>query len=321
MTKVLGIREKVVRYRERAEKKYLSKMYKQKKYTSDVYERRKKDLERWVTKKMAEIYKAKAGMVNEWQITAKMIEEVRTRALKIKRVLVKNSFSDSSIALDESLEKIKVLEADSLIESTKKERRISIYDKGKKVNQPTLVTKQGFAEVVMEEIYNELIEDSIWSVIEVQRRVAECNIRNTLKQQATSKQIGISTDIHQVNKYIDELFNQIISSPNNLLDAINQPFYYDPLEILRHIREHRLIRLEANDCTCTMIPLSVYLKLEKAKAVNNLKDGNKYLLGECEHIHNKAIFDCINHALNFVRLYGIHGGTNDMVNIRKSVIY
>lgn len=31
------------------------------------------------------------------------------------------------------------------------------------------------------------------------------------------------------------------------------------------------------------------------------------MISEADHIHNKAIFDCVNEAMNLVRPYGVHG--------------
>ena len=31
------------------------------------------------------------------------------------------------------------------------------------------------------------------------------------------------------------------------------------------------------------------------------------MISEADHIHNKAIFDCVNEAMNLVRPYGIQG--------------
>lgn len=31
------------------------------------------------------------------------------------------------------------------------------------------------------------------------------------------------------------------------------------------------------------------------------------MISEADHIHNKAIFDCVNEAMNLVRPYGVQG--------------
>lgn len=58
-----------------------------------------------------------------------------------------------------------------------------------------------------------------------------------------------------------------------------------------------------------VLPLDLYLKLEKRRKENREKDmqgdkpkeavatQDKNFLAECEHIHNKVLFDCINDSL------------------------
>jgi hypothetical protein len=56
-----------------------------------------------------------------------------------------------------------------------------------------------------------------------------------------------------------------------------------------------------------ILPLDLYLKLEKRRKENReLERGlreegkeslDKNFLAECEHIHNKVLFDCINDSL------------------------
>jgi len=49
-----------------------------------------------------------------------------------------------------------------------------------------------------------------------------------------------------------------------------------------------------------VVPLDLYLKLEKRRKESR-EDTNgqpeKNFLAECEHIHNKVLFDCINDSL------------------------
>jgi len=44
------------------------------------------------------------------------------------------------------------------------------------------------------------------------------------------------------------------------------------------------------------------------------------MISEADHIHNKAIFDCVNEAMNMVRPYGIQGEPMPWSNVpRKNV--
>jgi len=55
-----------------------------------------------------------------------------------------------------------------------------------------------------------------------------------------------------------------------------------------------------------VLPLELYLKLEKRRKesresrdreISSSENVDRGLVGECEHIHNKVLFDCINDSL------------------------
>lgn len=71
-----------------------------------------------------------------------------------------------------------------------------------------------------------------------------------------------------------------------------------------------------------ILNVQLYLTLEKEResvikeAIEQIKQQSEEeineeelaeMISEADHIHNKAIFDCVNEAMNLVRPYGIQG--------------
>lgn len=120
---------------------------------------------------------------------------------------------------------------------------------------------------------------------------------------ASRKHEGIRTDEEFISQYIDELFTEVCSSNKaKLISEINKSLTKSPLEVLTNLQNpeyNHLIQTQLPHEVNPVVSLSTYLKLE-----------NNYQLppyDEYVHIHNKAIFDAANEALNLIRPYGLNG--------------
>jgi len=117
------------------------------------------------------------------------------------------------------------------------------------------------------------------------------------------------------------------------MNAFYTPIYKNPILVLTQIQNqgsapHAEASEQISDLSNTLssiLNVQLYLTLEKARenvirdalqqiresadeGANMAIDSNlSELLSESDHIHNKAIFDAVNEALNFVRPYGRFG--------------
>eukprot|EP00826_Nyctotherus_ovalis_P029416 TRINITY_DN23241_c0_g1_i3.p1 TRINITY_DN23241_c0_g1~~TRINITY_DN23241_c0_g1_i3.p1 ORF type:complete len:255 (+),score=64.54 TRINITY_DN23241_c0_g1_i3:25-765(+) len=62
LSRILSMKEKLILYKEKTERKYLNKMYKSRQYSPQTYYRKRKELEKWVTKEKADISQTKSGI-------------------------------------------------------------------------------------------------------------------------------------------------------------------------------------------------------------------------------------------------------------------
>jgi len=131
------------------------------------------------------------------------------------------------------------------------------------------------------------------------------HIQEFLKALVLSKKQGIDTSIYQINKYLDELFNEVITTQGNqLITFINQPVMEDPLEVLKQLQSSERVTQE----TVPILSLETYLELENKREGAKVDDEElQEFIEECEHIHNKAIFDAVNETLDCMRPYAIKG--------------
>lgn len=76
------------------------------------------------------------------------------------------------------------------------------------------------------------------------------------------------------------------------------------------------LHFDTYDPIIPILGVEIYLEIEKRKESERQDFGvlsdrsqsiSESLIAECEHIHNKAIFDCINESLNQFRPYGKEG--------------
>ena len=128
--------------------------------------------------------------------------------------------------------------------------------------------------------------------------------RDLLKGLIIEKKQGIQTDSNQINNYLNELFNEIANNQKEqFLQLVNTPLIVNPLIELMELQSmFSCNSVLANDLP-SIINLDTYLKLEKLREFSK----NEQFTEECEHIHNKAIFDSVNIALDLQRPYGTKG--------------
>jgi len=117
---------------------------------------------------------------------------------------------------------------------------------------------------------------------------------------------GIPLDCISIGRYLDNIFSLMITRySTNFIREVNSSISKSNLEILDTLRGRERIRTKLPHEMQPIIPLSIYLDIERTR-VSTFKD-SKVNLRECEQIHNKAIFDAVNEALNLIRPYGISG--------------
>eukprot|EP01022_Parablepharisma_sp_SALTPOND_P017033 TRINITY_DN2635_c0_g1_i1.p1 TRINITY_DN2635_c0_g1~~TRINITY_DN2635_c0_g1_i1.p1 ORF type:complete len:1097 (-),score=181.81 TRINITY_DN2635_c0_g1_i1:3258-6548(-) len=124
LSKIISMREKLLQYREKTEKRYLGKLFKSKKFSPKTYHRKKAELEKWITKEKVEIKKSKRQFIENWKRTADMIEETHKNAVRVKQMVFEgtlNGLNDThstvSLALNTSRD---------IIEGDKEETREKI---------------------------------------------------------------------------------------------------------------------------------------------------------------------------------------------------
>ena len=96
VSQIIGMREKVLKYKESSEKLYIRKMYKAKKISPREYQRKRKEIEKWATKEREEIKKTKTSLIESWKKTEKMVEEAHHNTLQLKKLLAVHTLSYNS---------------------------------------------------------------------------------------------------------------------------------------------------------------------------------------------------------------------------------
>lgn len=145
---------------------------------------------------------------------------------------------------------------------------------------------------------------------------------------------GIKTDLFAIEKYVDEIIEEVKSDRVDFMDDINKPLSKDALDNLFLMQNSEIGSYEHfQNQYPGVLSLDLYLKLEKRRKESRenpmnamrgnpdggfdfdnvteeelMEDGvNKNFLAECQHIHNKVLFDCINDSLQQFRPYGKEG--------------
>lgn len=137
---------------------------------------------------------------------------------------------------------------------------------------------------------------------------------------------GVDTSLEAVEQYIEGIFAQIRIRGKQFMNAFYTPIYKNPLIVLSNLQRQNIgqanqSQLDLTNTLSSILNVQLYLTLEKARenvireALQQIKDATNgqnmaqddnlsELLSESDHIHNKAIFDAVNEALNMVRPYG-----------------
>lgn len=109
----------------------------------------------------------------------------------------------------------------------------------------------------------------------------------------------------------------------DFLAKLNEPEPRDPPQLLNQLQNTDFGSFSHfEEPHAPILPLELYLKLEKRRKESrevNLEAANssdpiqsqleiqKMLVAECEHIHNKVLFDCVNDSLLQFKPYGREG--------------
>ena len=142
---------------------------------------------------------------------------------------------------------------------------------------------------------------------------------------------GIKTDLFAIEKYVDEIHEEVKQNREQFMAEVNRPQTKEPMDCLFHMQNSEIGSYEHfQPQNQSVLSLDLYLKLEKRRKESfrpNSADGgnggfdfenvseqelraegvNKNFLAECQHIHNKVLFDCINESLQQFRPHGKEG--------------
>lgn len=82
---LLQLREKAIRYREKAEHKLIKKMVESRKYSPRTIDSKRYQLETWVTREKEEIKRTKNSLLEKWNQTREILRQTEQNALIIKQ--------------------------------------------------------------------------------------------------------------------------------------------------------------------------------------------------------------------------------------------
>eukprot|EP00826_Nyctotherus_ovalis_P027075 TRINITY_DN2110_c0_g4_i1.p1 TRINITY_DN2110_c0_g4~~TRINITY_DN2110_c0_g4_i1.p1 ORF type:complete len:930 (-),score=285.35 TRINITY_DN2110_c0_g4_i1:226-3015(-) len=429
LSKLISMREKVMKYKEATEKKFIKKMLKSKEFSPRTYQRKRRDLEKWVNKEREEIKETKRSVSETWKHTAHIIEEAQRDSMNLKKLLETHALSynsesnsifsillDSSRSLESSDKRTLVdfnnpalwkreRSLDSLSDVVQDEELLlmtSGKERLKRFNEPILIQDESVvegevkglvetpvvkdadserdaattvvkdssaenlprknhavlnipdeefsplveeskdicinlvskvkaddkAEAITSEVYEAVIMEALSSLFPRRQTVPakesehrqsvmlreigkDRGVRSRMIQSlAYDPHRGISLDSVSIGRYLDSVFALMISRHSgSFIREVNSSIAKSNLEIMNTLRGDRNSRIQAKlpHEIQPIIPLSIYLDIDKSK-VSTFKNPNpKVNLKECEQIHNKAVFDAVNEALNLIRPYGLNG--------------
>ncbi len=93
LSRLVKMRERAISYREKTERKYIRKLYKEKQISPHSYQSKRKELERWVFKEREEIKRTKSHLADNWKKTAQMIEDAQANAQRIRQFFLQHAAS------------------------------------------------------------------------------------------------------------------------------------------------------------------------------------------------------------------------------------
>lgn len=163
---------------------------------------------------------------------------------------------------------------------------------------------------------------------------------------------GIDTSLETVDSYVEDIFTQIRERAPQFLNAFLTPIYKDPLEQLQlnqraqleyqlngtfaGLQPSLLEEYQLNSSLICILNVQLYLTLEKERenvikeAIEQIKMQSEEeineeelteMISEADHIHNKAIFDAVNEAMNLARPYGVDGEPMPWSNKPRKNVY
>lgn len=192
---------------------------------------------------------------------------------------------------------------------------------------------------------NRLVEDIAGSIyaqmlLDVKQDLHAIVPRPSLLQQRQIPTIkffekkGIKTDLFAIEKYVDEVLEEVRTNRADFMKEIAKPVGKDACEQLHQMQDGDLGQHEHfYQVLPPALALDIYLRLEKRRKESqdprNLAPGggpdgrfefdavtnedlrvdrvDRDFLSECQHIHNKVLFDCINDSLQQFRPHGKDG--------------
>ncbi|CAK73691.1 unnamed protein product (macronuclear) [Paramecium tetraurelia] len=171
-------------------------------------------------------------------------------------------------------------------------------------------------------ISNMLIQEEVNSFyIEMQRdgidlyeliSKSQFNNKNQIVQPKEQKIQGLKTNVAQIKSYLKYLEEYLI---DNLMIQIQRiiniplgPSSQLMLKFLQPIRDSAESDYDSNGAQQQIIlNVELFGKFERFLMEQRIINHQNKLIIELEHIHNKAIFDSLNEALDQFRPYGLHG--------------
>jgi len=317
VSSLIELQEQVIKYKEAAEKQYMKRMYQAKEYSLKTYQRKRKELERWVTKEKEEIKKTKNTLMKAWNKTALMVEEVDKSKLQLSRILMRHTMSynnDINLLMPYDTnrpatdrESLHSEFTDTLTEPNIKKEEVSESNKAfneLSKNNNDLILIQDAEQAIT---YKKEVEESMLPLFPP--REVNTLVENTmesplvlLEMLASKEHSGIQTDQFYISQYIDDLFIEVCKHhKEHLVSEINHSLIRPPLEMLKILQSsdpNRLLPPTLPHEISPVVPLSVYKVLEKKYMSSSLDNYSR--------IHNRALFDSVNEALNLIRPYGLN---------------
>jgi hypothetical protein len=123
-----------------------------------------------------------------------------------------------------------------------------------------------------------------------------------------SKNLKIDTSYETIESYCNQIFEKY--STDQMIKDLSSPSPSKTLELLQKLQSSDILHFEVSEIQApsNLINLRVYINIEnqldssrsRASEVMSQKD-HEFLI-DAQHIHNKAIFDAINEALNKIRV-------------------
>lgn len=124
---------------------------------------------------------------------------------------------------------------------------------------------------------------------------------------------GFSHDFSIIDAYLKEVIEEIMENESTFINNILTPIQRDPMEMLRLLQSSDIgsyFHFDTYDPVFPILGVEIYLEIERGKESQKPVESSastSSLVAECEHIHNKMLFDCINESLNQFRPYGKEG--------------